>query len=156
MEYLGNKELLKLPKTAFLASSTIPIDMVLRCYDWAVKMRDEGRCVISGFSSRLERDVWDFLIGGQQPVILVLARIMYHHLPKDLLPLIDSGRLLIISTSVSPRQSRATAFARNRYVCELADEIVLVGADEGSSLERLKKEFAEKMLYLELRDNRKS
>ena len=52
--YLGNKELLKLPKTAFLASSTIPVDMVLKCYDWAVKMRDEGRCAISGFSSRLE------------------------------------------------------------------------------------------------------
>ena len=35
MEYLGNQELLKLPKTAFLASSAIPLDMVLRCYDWA-------------------------------------------------------------------------------------------------------------------------
>jgi hypothetical protein len=34
-EYLGNKELLKLPKTAFLASSAIPLDMVLKCYDWA-------------------------------------------------------------------------------------------------------------------------
>ena len=31
---LGNKELLKVQKTAFLASNTIPPDMVLKCYDW--------------------------------------------------------------------------------------------------------------------------
>lgn len=47
--YLGNKELLGVPKTAFLAASNIPPDMVLKCYDWAVRMADEGRCVISGF-----------------------------------------------------------------------------------------------------------
>ena len=35
VEYLGNEDLLKVPKTAFLASSTIPPDMVLKCYDWA-------------------------------------------------------------------------------------------------------------------------
>lgn len=34
--YLGNKELLNMQKTAFLASSTIPLDMVLKCYDWAM------------------------------------------------------------------------------------------------------------------------
>ena len=35
IEYHGNKELLNQHKTAFLASSTIPPDMVLECYDWA-------------------------------------------------------------------------------------------------------------------------
>ena len=30
MDYLGNHDLLNLPKMAFLASSTIPTDMVLR------------------------------------------------------------------------------------------------------------------------------
>ena len=54
--YLGNKELLGVPKTAFLAASNIPPDMVLKCYDWAVRMTDEGRCVISGFSSHLENE----------------------------------------------------------------------------------------------------
>ena len=33
--FLGNKELLKMHKSAFLASNTIPIEMVLKCYDWA-------------------------------------------------------------------------------------------------------------------------
>ena len=139
--YLGNKELLKLPKTAFLASSTIPVEMVLKCYDWAVKMRDEGRCVISGFSSRLEKDVWDFLVKGEQPIILVLARAMYKTIPAELQPLLNSSRLLIISTSNATRQSKTTALARNRYICELADRIFFVGATEQSSLFPIKEEF---------------
>ena len=141
ISYLGNKELLKLPKAAFLASSTIPVDMVLKCYDWAVKMRDEGRCVISGFSSRLEKDVWDFLVKGKQPIILVMARAIYKTIPAGLQPLLNSGRLLIISTSNATRQSRATALARNRYICELADRIFFVGVTEQSSLFPLKEEF---------------
>ena len=40
-QYIGNKELLKQHKAAFLASSTIPPDMVLKCYDWATE-RHEG------------------------------------------------------------------------------------------------------------------
>ncbi len=50
IQYLGNQELLKLQKTAFLASNTIPIEMVLKCYDWATGKHDG--CVISGFSSK--------------------------------------------------------------------------------------------------------
>ena len=134
IQYLGNKELLKLPKTAFLASSTIPVDMVLKCYDWAVKMRDEGKCVISGFSSRLEKDVWDFLVKGKQPIILVLARAMYKTIPAELQPLLNSNRLLIISVSKAVRQSKATAHARNKYICEIADKILFVGVTDKSSL----------------------
>lgn len=56
IQYIGNKKLLEVPKTAFLTASTIPPEMVLKCYDWAVKMANEGQCVISGFSSHLERE----------------------------------------------------------------------------------------------------
>ena len=58
MEHLGNRELLKQQKTAFLASDTIAPDVVLRCYDWATG-EHEG-CVVSGFSSKLEQDVLHF------------------------------------------------------------------------------------------------
>lgn len=139
---LGNQTLLQLPNTAFLASNTIPVEMVLKCYDWAAKMRDEKRCVISGFSSKLEKDIWDFLISGCQPIILVLARDMFRRIPSELQPLLDNGRLLIVSTTTSSRQSKATAFARNRYICEHADHILFVGADEHSSLYPLRQHFA--------------
>ena len=143
MEYLGNKELLNLPKTAFLASSTIPPDMVLKCYDWAAS-KHEG-CIVSGFSSKLEKDVLHFLIKAKQPVILVLARQLYKQIPQELQPLLDENRLLIISVSNSVRQSKATALARNRYICELSDHIFMVGVTESSSLYGLKQEFAQKL-----------
>ncbi len=46
---LGNTELLKLRKTAFLCSREIPASVVLKCYDWAIEQRDQGNCIISGF-----------------------------------------------------------------------------------------------------------
>lgn len=52
IQFLGNKDFLMLPKTAFLAASTIPPEVVLKCYDWAVKMAKEGHCVVSEFSSQ--------------------------------------------------------------------------------------------------------
>ena len=92
MEYLGNKELLNLPKTAFLASSTIPPDMVLKCYDWAAS-KHEG-CIVSGFSSKLEKDVLHFLIKGKQPIIVVLARQLYKQIPQEFQSLLEENRLL--------------------------------------------------------------
>ena len=141
VEYLGNRELLKLKKTAFLASSTISSEMVLRCYDWATEMRNRGECVVSGFSSKLEQDVLHFLLKGSQPIIIVLARRMYRNIPDELKEPLAQNRLLIISVSNAVRQSKVTAMARNRYVCEMADKIFFVGVTEQSSLYAFKKEF---------------
>lgn len=146
MEYLGNKELLNMPKTAFLASSTIPPDMVLRCYDWATE-KHEG-CIVSGFSSKLEQDVLHFLIASKQPVIMVLARQMYKQMPQELQSLIDENRLLIISVSNTVRQSKATALARNKYICEIAEQIIFVGVTEKSSLYPLYNNYSQKLCTL--------
>jgi predicted Rossmann fold nucleotide-binding protein DprA/Smf involved in DNA uptake len=148
MEYLGNKDLLKVPKTAFLASSTIPTEMVLTCYDWATQMAKEGICVVSGFSSHLEREVLHFLAKGKQPIILVLARKMYHEIPSEFQKLLDDNRLLIISVSNAVRQSKATAYARNKHICEIADGILFVGVTEKSSLYPLKEVYGNKQINL--------
>ena len=145
LNYLGNKDLLKLPKTAFLASNTISSEIVLRCYDWATEMRREGRCVVSGFSSKLEKDVLHFLLKGQQPIIMVLARQMYKVVPVDLKEALEQNRLLIISTSNAVRQSRATAMERNRYVCNEANTIVMAGLAHSSSLSALSIQYASKI-----------
>lgn len=146
MEYLGNTKLLNVQKTAFLASSTIPPDKVLKSYDWATQMAKEEKCVISGFSSHLEKEVLHFLAKGKQPIILVLARQMYKQIPQELQPLLDSGRLLIISISNSSRQSKATALSRNRYICEIADHILFVGVNEKSSLYELATKYHWKII----------
>lgn len=148
IQCLGNKDLLKQPKIAFLAASIIPPDMVLKCYDWAVRMANEGQCVMSGFSSHLEREVLHFLMKGSQPIILVLARELYKEMPPELQKLIDENRLLIISVSKTPRQSKTTAFERNKYICEIADQVVFVGVNEKSSLFPLSVHYSSKKYSL--------
>ena len=153
VEYIGNNSLLNVPKVAFLASSTIPTDMVLRCYDWAQEMSRGKQCVIGGFSSHLEKNVLHFLLKGTCPIILVLARQMYKRIPEELQPLLDNGRLLIVSTSNATRQSRTTAHARNRYICEQAEQLFIVGVTEASSLYNLQQEFKQKLKDLGIDNN---
>ena len=148
MEYLGNKNILDSVKTAFLASSSIKPDDVLKCYDWATRMAREGQCVISGFSSHLEKDVLHFLSKGKQPIIVVLSRQMYKQVPPELQELLDANRLLIISTSTAVRQSKATAYVRNKYICEIADQILFVGLNEASSLNKLHEIYKDKVMNL--------
>jgi predicted Rossmann fold nucleotide-binding protein DprA/Smf involved in DNA uptake len=144
IQYLGNLELLKLQKTAFLASNTIPIEMVLKCYDWATG-KHEG-CVISGFSSKLEKDALHFLLKSKCPVILVLARRMCKVIPDELKEPFEQGRILIISTSKAVRQSKQTALERNRYICEMADRIFFVGVTPKSSLYPLAEYYGSKTI----------
>ena len=148
IEYLGNKDLLQLPKIAFLASNTVSSEVVLKCYDWATEMCRQGRCVISGFSSKMEKDVLHFLLKGESPIIMVLARRMYKTIPAELKEAFEHNRLLIISTSSAARQSRATARVRNDCVCKLADSVLLVGAMEGNSLFPLKDSYKDKIEFL--------
>ena len=70
----GNKKILNLHKTAFLCSRKVPANIILKSYDWAIKQRDKGMCIISGFHSKIEKDVFHYLIKGDQPIIMVLER----------------------------------------------------------------------------------
>jgi len=143
IDYLGNQELLKLQKTAFFASNTIPLEMVLKCYDWAAGNHDG--CVVSGFSSKLEKDVLHFLLKSKCPIILVLARRMYRDVPEELIDPLEQGKLLIISINKAVRQSKTTAQSRNRYICEMSDRLLFVGVTPQSSLHPLKKEYINKV-----------
>lgn len=76
MEYLDNKALLNAHKTAFLCSRQVGSRAVLRCYDWATNICKEEGVVVSGFQSKIERDVLHFLLRGNKPII-------YCACPKD-------------------------------------------------------------------------
>ena len=144
MEYQGNTNLLTLPKVGFLAASKVSSAEVMCCYDWAVQQAGRQHCVVSGFSSRLEQDVLHFLLKGTCPIIVVLARRMYKELPDEWQASIDNGRMLIVSSSNSPRQSRETAQQRNHYVAEITDTLYLAGATPTSTLFQLKQSFPDK------------
>lgn len=97
MNSLGNIDLLKLPKTAFLCSRKVPASLVLKCYDWAIEQREKGNCVISGFHSQIEKDVLHYLLKGKQPIILAMARGLKEKWEPELQKSLEEGRLLIIT-----------------------------------------------------------
>ena len=124
--YLGNKELLKMKKVGFLASRKISTLSILPTLDWAMKVsKQKDITIVSGFHSKMERDVLKILFQGECGIIVVLARGMYRKLPKQYEEAMLLNRLLIISyekESVT-RVSEATAHKRNNYVREIADEM---------------------------------
>lgn len=138
-ETLGNMDLLKLSKTAFLCSRKVPASVVLKCYDWALEQRERGTCVISGFHSRMEKDVLHFLLKGQQPIIIALARGMKERLEPELEKLLQDERLLIITPfdkSVK-RVTQQTAQIRNKMMIRLADHVTIGYTSRGGQLEGL-------------------
>lgn len=72
--YIGNKQILEQYKIAFLCSRKCPAEIILKSYDWAIEQREKGICVVSGFHSKIENDVLHYLLKGNQPIILALAR----------------------------------------------------------------------------------
>ena len=138
-EFLGNEQLLKLQKTAFLCSRSITASAVLKCYDWAIAQREAGNCVISGFHSQLEKDVLHYLLKGKQPIIIALARGLKKKIEPELIKPLEQGRILIISPfdRTVKRVTEQTAEIRNKMMIELADKITVGYASEGGKLESL-------------------
>lgn len=124
--YLGNKELLKMRKVGFLASRKISTLSILPTLDWAMQVsKQKDIAIVSGFHSKMERDVLKILLQGECGIIVVLARGMFRKLPKQYEVAMLQNRLLIISyekESVT-RVSEATAHKRNDYVREIVDEM---------------------------------
>lgn len=122
--YLGNKELLHKRKVGFLASRKISTLSVLPTLDWAMQMsKQEEVAIISGFHSRMERDVLKILLQGKCGIIIVLARGMYRKVPQQYKEAMESNRILFISyeKDTVTRVSEASAHKRNNYVMNLAD-----------------------------------
>ncbi|MEI6208401.1 MAG: DNA-processing protein DprA [Desulfuromonadales bacterium] len=136
---LGNSDLLQQHKVAFLCSRKCPAAVVLKSFDWAIVQREKGTCVISGFHSRIEKDVLHYLLKGTQPVILALARGMMKKWPPEIQTALDTNRLLIITRYADSvtHASEETCYQRNRLMMELADEIVIGYASPGGGLEKL-------------------
>jgi len=114
-------------KTAFLCSRKITASAVLKCYDWAIEQREKGNCVISGFHSKLEKDVFHYLAKGEQPIILALPRGLKTKWEPELKELLEQNRLLLVSPfEIKVRRiTKETSAIRNQLMVELADEIVI-------------------------------
>jgi hypothetical protein len=148
---LGENSIWQLPKTAFLCSDKFSAGCVLKSYDWASEMKRSGRCVISGFQSKLERDVLEILLGSDSPLVWVLARGIYDNAPAKFREHITKGRLLFVSpfNEYIKRPNRALAFERNQFIVDNADEVVFAHIHIGGMLERLTVSAGSKVTVLD-------
>jgi hypothetical protein len=136
---LGNTELLK--QTTFLCSRKVPAGIILKSYDWAKQQRDAGNCIVCSNHSPIENDVFNILLKGRQPLILVLPRGMKKRWEPEIPEAVHANRLLIISPfdQTVTRITRETALIKNETIIELADEIVAGYVEKGGQLEELLK-----------------
>lgn len=148
IEYVGDIELLKRRKTAFFAPGKMSVASVMPSCDWATAMARSGECVISGFASRLESDVWNFLERGTQPIIVALTRSKFKVTPAKYRPLLAAGRLLIIFLGYGSRPCREYAARRNEYVASIADSLVFASIHPDSALYPLFKRYRHKSVLL--------
>lgn len=129
LTYWGNKDLLNKQKVGFLASRKISTLSVLPTLDWAMEISKQTDIVIvSGFHSRMERDVLKILLQGQCGIIVVLARGMYRKLPLKYEEAMAQNRLLIISyekPSIT-RASEISAHKRNEHVRNMVNEMIKI------------------------------
>ena len=133
----GNLALLDHPATAFLCSTECPGDKILEAYDWARRQCDEGRTVISGFHTPVEKDVLAILARRSANIIWVPGR----DLPKTVDAVFktpsDENRLLILSPFPYGKPSRPTKEScslRNRFILSRAAERFIPHVAKGSSL----------------------
>lgn len=136
---LGNLDLLALPKTALFCSARCPGKVILTAYDQAAKWRDEGRCVIGGFHSPVEKECLRILLRGDTPVILCPARGLLQRLPAQQAIAVAGGRMLFLSCFPSEvtRVTAALATRRNEFVAALADEVWFAHIAPGGLSDRL-------------------
>jgi hypothetical protein len=148
--HIGDIDLVKGHKTAFLCSRKIPASAVLKCYDWALAQREAHNCVISGFHSKLEKDVLHYLLKGTQPVIVALARGLMDQVDSRVRKAIDDGKLLMITPFEKKvkRVTEETAVKRNLMMVDLADEIVVGHANESGQLYQMLRSYPSKVKYL--------
>ena len=91
---------------------------------------------MSGFHSRLERDVLDILLNGNQPIILAAARGLPKRYPAAVKKAIDDGRLLVTSpfrASVS-HITADTSRHRNAFMLSVANCIVIGHMSQAGAL----------------------
>ncbi|MGH2486381.1 MAG: DNA-processing protein DprA [Ktedonobacterales bacterium] len=139
---IGNPAILANAPLALLCSVRCPGAIILKAYDLAVALRDNGVPVAGGFHSPMERECLRVLLRGAQPVIVCPARgVEGMRVPAAWRTPIEQGRLLIVSPFQRGRRAtQALAVERNRFVAALAAAVFVAHATPGGKTEALCRE----------------
>ena len=135
---LGNPDILANQLLALFCSVRCPGDLILKTYDLARSLRDNGRPVIGGFHSPMEKECLRLLLRGTQPVVICPARSLKGmRVPRDWRGPLADGRLLLLSpfAEKSRRVTAGLAAARNKFVAASAQSVFIAHAEPGGKTE---------------------
>jgi hypothetical protein len=134
------------PLLALLCSTRCPGNLVLLFYELARRLRDEGIGTMGGFQTPMEQEALDFLIRGKQPVIWVPSWTRSAKgLAKPQREALEERGLRLISIFDPPktRPSQASGQARNNWIVEHADAVLVVHAHADGLTEKAAKKALE-------------
>ena len=136
---IGNREILSRHKIGLFCSARYPEDAIVHAHIAARKLCEQEATVVSGFHSPVEKECLRILLEGKQPIIICLARALAKiRLPAEWQSAIDGGRLVLLSRfEKSRRADKETARRRNELVAALSDEVLIIHAEPGGSIERI-------------------
>lgn len=140
---LGNLEILADPLLALFCSIRCPGDLILKTYDLARSLRDNGCAVIGGFHSPMEKECLRLLLRGTQPVVVCPARSLEGmRVPRVWREPLAEGRLLLLSpfTEKIRRVTAGLAAARNKFVAACAQSVFIAHAEPGGKTEQFCRE----------------
>jgi len=136
---LGNQDILRTQKLALFCSHKCPGNLILKAYDLARSLRDDGGTVISGFHTPVEKECLRILLCGDQPIIICPARsIECMRIPSGWRKPVEEGRLLLLSPFEKKhrRMTAALADQRNKFIASIADDVLFIHAAVGSQSEQ--------------------
>ncbi|HDH87246.1 MAG TPA: hypothetical protein ENF36_04260 [Desulfobacteraceae bacterium] len=118
----------------------------------ARSLRDAGVAVIGGFHSPIEKDCFDLLLRGIQPIIICPARSIEHmRIRTEYRQSLDEGKLLFLSpfNQSQRRPTLKTSHYRNLFVAALSARVFVAHAGHGSKTEAFCREILswEKPVY---------
>lgn len=140
LSHIGDLDLLAGRMLGLFCSMRCPGEVILKAYDLARAFREAKIPVIGGFHSPMERECFEILGRGSQPIVICPARSLRSlRVPSGWRAPLEQKRLLVISP-FPDRAIRATAESasrRNAFVAALADELLILHASPGGRIEEL-------------------
>ncbi len=135
---LGHHDILRRKCLGLICSVQCPGSVVIKTFDAIRELRDAGVVVAGGFHSPMEQECLEFLLRGDQPVIICPAR---HpggsRVPTVWRTALAAGRLLLVSPFDSDvrRATQAQAKTRNEFVAALSAAVLIPHASPGGKAE---------------------
>lgn len=137
---IGSLEVLRPKRLGLICSVRCPGGIVIKTFDAVRQLRDAGIVVAGGFHSPMEKGCLDFLLRGEQPVIVCPPKGLGRpRLPSAWRTAFDAERLLVLSPfgDAITRTAGAQAKARNEFVAALSHAVLIPHSSPGGKAEAL-------------------